>query len=77
MAYQPLRGYLMPKFDSFENNDDVFNVPKQSVFKLYIIFFCLVGWGCRIHLLLLYRAVRPSPTSVLDMTLNNLMVRFQ
>ena len=28
-----------------------------------------VSWGCRIH--------RPPLTSVLDMTLNNLMVRFQ
>ena len=38
---------------------------------------CPVAWGCRIHRLLLCRGVRPSPTSVLDMTLNNLMVRFQ
>ena len=39
---------------------------------------CPVGWGCRIHRLLLCRGVRPPPpTSVLDMTLNNLMVRFQ
>ena len=39
---------------------------------------CPVGWGCRIHRLLLCRKVRPPPTtSVLDMTLNNLMVRFQ
>ena len=37
---------------------------------------CPVGWGCRIHRLLLCRGVRP-PTSVLDMTLNCLMVRFQ
>ena len=38
---------------------------------------CPVGWGCRIHQLLLCRGVRPPPTGVLDMTLNNLMVRFQ
>ena len=39
---------------------------------------CPVGWGCRIHRLLLCRGVRPlPPTRVLDMTLNNLMVRFQ
>ena len=38
---------------------------------------CSVGWGCRIHRLLLCRGVRPPPTSVLDMTLNNLMVKFQ
>ena len=39
---------------------------------------CPVGWGCRIHWLHLCRGVRPPPqTSVLDMTLNNLMVRFQ
>ena len=41
-------------------------------------FSCLVSWGCRIHWLHLCRGVRPPPlTSVLDMTLNNLMVRFQ
>ena len=37
-----------------------------------------VGWGCRIHRLHLWRGVRPPPpTSVLDMTLSNLMFRFQ
>ena len=35
---------------------------------------CPVGWGCRIHRLLLCRGVT---TSVLNMILNNLMVRFQ
>ena len=42
-------------------------------------FTCPVGWGCKIHRLLRCRGVRPPtpPTSVLDMTLNNLMVRFQ
>ena len=39
--------------------------------------FCLVSWGCKIHQLHLCGGVRPSLTSVLDMTLNNLMVRFQ
>ena len=38
---------------------------------------CQVGWGCRIHRLLLCRRVRPHSKSVQDMTLNNLMVRFQ
>ena len=39
---------------------------------------CPVGWGCRIHQLQLCKGVRPHPqTSVLDMTLNNLMVRFK
>ena len=37
---------------------------------------CPVGWGCRIHRLLLCRGVRP-PNECPDMTLNNLMVRFQ
>ena len=36
---------------------------------------CLVCWGCRIHRL--QRGKTPPLTSVLDMTLNNLMVRFQ
>ena len=36
---------------------------------------CPVGWSCRIHRLLLYSGVRHPPTSVLDMILNNLMMR--
>ena len=39
---------------------------------------CPVGWGCGIYQLHLCRGVRqPPPTSVLNMTLNNLMVSFQ
>ena len=39
---------------------------------------CPIGWGCRIHQLLLCREVRPPPPmSVLIMILNNLMMRFQ
>ena len=41
------------------------------------IFFCPVGWGCRIHRLHLCRGVTPPQTVAMDMTLNNLMVRFQ
>ena len=44
-----------------------------ALYELY----CPVSLGCRIHWLHLCRGVRPPPTSVLDMTLNNLMVRFQ
>ena len=33
--------------------------------------------GCRIHRLLLCRGVIPNLTSILDMTLNNVIVRFQ
>ena len=36
-----------------------------------------VSWGCRIHWLHFCRGVRPPLTSVLDMILNNLMVRLQ
>ena len=36
-----------------------------------------VGWSCRIYRLHLCRGVGPTPMNVLDMTLNNLMVRFQ
>ena len=36
-----------------------------------------VGWGCRIHRLLLCWRIRPPPSSVLVMTLNNLIFRFQ
>ena len=35
----------------------------------------LPSWGCRIHRLHLCSGVRLTPTSVQDMTLNNLMVR--
>ena len=44
-------------------------------FTLKII--CPVSWGCRIHWLHLCRGVRPRPNECPDMTLNNLMVRFQ
>ena len=37
---------------------------------------CPVGWGCRMHRLNLCRGMRPSP-SVLDMIINDLMMRFQ
>ena len=36
-----------------------------------------VGWGHTIHKLHLCRGGKTPPTSVLDMTLDNLMVRFQ
>ena len=50
-----------------------------SFFPLFLtsLLDCPVSWGCRIHWLYLCRGVRPPLTSVLDMTLNNLMVRFQ
>ena len=38
---------------------------------------CPVDWGCRIYRLHICRGVRLHPTSVLDMTLNNQMVKFQ
>ena len=41
-------------------------------------YLCPVGWGCRIHQLLLCRGVRhPPTTNILDMTLSNLTERFQ
>ena len=40
---------------------------------LTCMIFGPVGWGCRIHRL--QRGNAPNPTSVLDMTRNNLMVR--
>ena len=51
-------------------------LPYQKSTFYSTLYSCPVGWGCRIHRLLLCRGVRP-PTSVRDMTLNNLMVRFQ
>ena len=47
-----------------------------TVFTFNAVYFP-VGWISRIHRLLLCRGVRHTPTSVLDMTLNNLMLRFQ
>ena len=45
---------------------------------IYIYIYWPVDLSCRIHRLLLCRGVRPPhPMSVLIMTLNNLMVRFQ
>ena len=44
---------------------------------MYYMYICSVGWGCRIHRLLLCRGVRHSPMSIQDMILINLMVRFQ
>ena len=45
---------------------------------LFFILICPVSWGCRIHRLHLCREVSPTPEiRVLDMTLNNLMVKFQ
>ena len=47
-------------------------------YKEIISLYRQVGWlGCRIHRLHLCRGVRPPPpTSVLDMTRNNLLLRF-
>ena len=45
---------------------------------LYKYFNSLVSWGCRMRRLHFCRRVRhPRPTSVLDMTPNNLMVKLQ
>ena len=51
------------------------NQPKERDFLSLSLF----GWGCRIHRLYLFREVKPfpPPTGVLDMTLNQLMVRLQ
>ena len=49
---------------------------KMKCFKPNLL-FCSVGCGCRIHQMFLCRRVKHSTTSVLDMTLNNLMVRLQ
>ena len=39
--------------------------------------FCSIGWGSKIHRLLLCRGVRPHPTIVPDWTVSILMVSFQ
>ena len=62
---------------NFEHKRYFYIFDKISNSSLTQINHCPVGWGCRIHRLHLCRGVRPPLTSVLDMTLNNLMVRFQ
>ena len=51
--------------------------PRSSFSRLH----CPVNWGCRIHQLHLCTVLRPlprpSPMSILDRTLNYLMVRLQ
>ena len=39
--------------------------------------YCPVGWGSKMHRLHLFRRVRPSPNECPDMTLNNMIVKFQ
>ena len=48
---------------------------KVTKFDVFIKQLGPGGWGCRIHRLHLCRGVRLPPTSVLDMTLNNVMVK--
>ncbi len=63
-----------------EYNVDIFKsrVNKYQLSKTWTSDCLSVLWAeFRIHWLLLCRGVRPLLTSVLDMTLNNLMVRFQ
>ena len=48
----------------------------KKLFKIIQYVYCPVGWGCRIHRLILCRGVRQPPMSVLVMTLNNLKVSF-
>ena len=50
--------------------------------KVWILIKCTmylwpVDWSCKIHRLHLWRGVRLPQTSILDMTLSNLMARFQ
>ena len=53
------------------------NLISLSSTHIFLSFSCRVGCGCRIHRLPLCRGIKPSLTSVLDMILNYLMVRFQ
>ena len=55
---------------------ELFSWPSY-VLSYFSVFHGSVGWGCRIHQLHLCRGVRLLPTSVLGMTLNNLLVMVQ
>ena len=51
---------------------------KNVINKIYLqIIYCPVNWGSRIHTLHLTRGVRPPPNECPDMTLKNLIVKFQ
>ena len=52
--------------------------PSQQLFKGFTsLQSCPVSWGCRIYQLHLCREITSPRLSVPDMTLNNLIVRFQ
>ena len=56
---------------------DIYSSSCLIIFASIQNWICSVGWGCRIHWLHLCSGVRLPQMIVLDMTLNNLMVRFQ
>ena len=63
-----------------KTSGNLLNVPRiyiwwgNTMFLYWDYICCLVGWGCRIHRL---QWSKNPLTTVLAMTLNNLMVRFQ
>ena len=68
-----------------DGNEGVLSIPQSSSITRTSTLVCLVSynflgpvsWGCRIHRLHFCRGVRPHSNEYPDMTLNNLMVRFQ
>ena len=47
------------------------------ILVIFLLYLAQSAGGCRIHRLHLYRGVRRPLTGILNMTLNNLMIRFQ
>ena len=78
--YIPLTFSVFVFFLGFQTNFLLLFAAVVKFCSLYLVQVskfcnCPVGWGCRIHRLLLCRGVRPPPntTSVLNITLNHLM----
>ena len=65
---------------SVASPSSIFDIAKQFYWLYYALLLkeihCPIGWGCRIHRLLLCIWVRPSNECPV-LTLNNLIVRFQ
>ena len=75
--------WIVPIRPSICNSSSPLSKPLRAVPSAHIAFgitltlVCQVCWGCGIHRLHLCRGLSPPHMSVLDMTLNNLMVNFQ
>ena len=70
------KGNQHEKPDFFESKRSLNLIKSFFIYYSFQHMRCPIGWGSRIHQLHLCGAETP-PTSVLDMILNNLIMRFQ